>query len=148
MHEIHPNTYIHNICMEENYRPIKQPQRRMNPLLKEIVKYELQKLLNVSFIYPIFYSQWVSHLVIVPKKNSKLCICIDYRELNKSTLKDHFSLPFIDHVLDTLARKKYFSFMDGFRGYNQIHIAPKEQDKTTFTCPWAMHLPSTTFWVV
>jgi hypothetical protein len=78
----------------------------MNPLLKEIVKDELQKLLNVNFIYPIFDSQWVSPLVIVPKKNEKWCVCVDYRELNKETLKDHFPLPFIDKVLDTLPGKK------------------------------------------
>jgi hypothetical protein len=110
MHGIHPNTCIHHIYIEENSRPIRQPQRHMNPLLKEIVKDELQKLLNVNFIYPISDSQWVSPLVIVPKKNGKWCVCVDYRELNKATLKDHFPLPFIDQVLDTLAGKKYFSF--------------------------------------
>jgi len=56
--------------------------------------------------------------------------------LNKATLKDHFPLPFIDQVLGTLAGKKYFSFLDGFSGYNQIQVAPEYQDKTTFTCPW------------
>jgi len=81
----------------------------MNPNLKEIVKEELQKLLNVNFIYPIFDSQWVSPLVIVPKKTGKWRVCIDYRELNKATLKDHFPLPFIDQVLDILATKYIFS---------------------------------------
>jgi len=61
---------------------------------------------------------------------------VNYRELNKATQKDHFPLPFIDQVLDTLAGKKFFSFLDGFSGYNQIQIAPEDQDKTTFTCPW------------
>ena len=78
----------------------------------------------------------VSPLVIVPKKGGKWWICVDYRELNKETKKDHFPLPFIDQVLDTLAGKKYFSFLDGYSGYNQISISPKDQDKTTFTCPW------------
>jgi len=68
----------------------------MNPNLREIVKEELQKLLNVNFIYPISNSQWVSPLVFVPKKNGKWRVCISYRELNKATLKDHFPLPFID----------------------------------------------------
>jgi len=58
--------------------------------------------------------------------------------LNKSTLKDHFPLPFIDQVLDTLASKKYL-FLDGFSGYNQIQVAPEDQDKTTFTCPWGTY---------
>jgi hypothetical protein len=114
----------HHIYIKEEFRPICQPQRRMNPNLKEIVKEELQKLLNARFIYPISDNEWVSPLVIVPKKNGKWRVCVDYRALNKATLKDHFPLPFIDKVLDNLARKKYFSFLDGFSGYNQIKIAP------------------------
>jgi hypothetical protein len=55
--------------------------------------------------------------------------------LNKATLKDHFPLPFIDQVLDTLAGKKFFSLLDGFNGYNYIKIALEDQDKKTFTCP-------------
>eukprot|EP00253_Pinus_taeda_P007596 PITA_07596 len=151
MKGIDPKTCIHHIYIEEKSRPIRQPQRRMNPNLREIVKEELQKLLNVNFIYPISDSRWVSPLVIVPKnndsrwvsplvivpkKNGKWRVCINYRELNKATLKDHFPLPFIDQVLDTLAGKKYFSFLDGFSGYNRIQVAPEDQDKTTFTCPW------------
>jgi hypothetical protein len=95
--------------------------------------------LKVGFIYPISDSQWVSPLVVVPKKNGKWRICVDYRELNKAMLRDHFPLPFIDQVLDSLAGKKYFSFLDGFSGYNQINIALEDQDKTTFTCPWGMY---------
>eukprot|EP00253_Pinus_taeda_P020172 PITA_20172 len=108
----------------------------MNPNLREIVKEELQKLLNEGFIYPISDSEWVSPLVIVPKKNGKWRVCVDYRALNKATQKDHFPLPFIDQVLDNLAGKKFFSFLDGFSGYNQIRITPQDQDKTTFTSPW------------
>lgn len=61
---------------------------------------------------------------------------MDYREFNAATKKDHFPLPFIDQVLDNLARKKYFSFLDGFSRYNYVYIAPKDKDKTTFTCSW------------
>jgi hypothetical protein len=91
----------------------------MNPTLKDIVKEEIQKLLNVRFIYPISESMWVSSLVLVPKKvTGKWRICVDFQELNKATLKDYFPLPFIDQVLDTLFGKKYFSFIDGYNGYN------------------------------
>jgi hypothetical protein len=136
MKGIHPDLCTHHIYIKEGSRPIRQPQHQMNPTLRDIVKEELQKLLTTNFIYPIFDSQWVSPLVIVPKKNGKWRICVDYRELNKETHKDHFPLPFIDQVLDTLAGKKYFSFLDGFSGYNQIQIMPEDQDKTMFTCPW------------
>ena len=89
----------------------------------------------MGFIYPISDSKRVSLLVVVPKKNGKWRICVDYRELNKAILKDYFLLPFIDQVLDALAGNKYFLFLDGFSVYNQIKIALEYQDKTTFTCP-------------
>eukprot|EP00253_Pinus_taeda_P026620 PITA_26620 len=136
MKGIDPQLCTHHIYIENDSKPVRQPQRRLNPHLKEVVKVELQKLLDVNFIYPIFDSKWVFPLVVVLKKNGKWRICVDYRELNKATQKDHFPLPFIDQVLDTLAGKKFFSFLDGFSGYNQIQIALEYQDKTTFTCPW------------
>ena len=91
-------------------------------MLKEIVRDELQKLLEVNFIYPISDSQWISPLVIVSKKNGKWQVCVDYRALNKATLNGYFPLPFIDQVLDTLAGKMSFSFLDSFSSYNQISI--------------------------
>ncbi|RDX74187.1 Retrovirus-related Pol polyprotein, partial [Mucuna pruriens] len=63
-------------------------------------------------------------------------VCIDYRRLNQATRKDHFPLPFIDQVLEKLPRKSHYCFLDGFSGYMQIHIAPEDQHKTTFTCPF------------
>ena len=104
----------------------------MNPNMRDIVKEEIQKLLEAGFIYPISDSKWVSPLAIIPKNNGKGCVCVDYRELNKSTMKDHFPLPFIDQVLYFLAGKKYLSFVDGSSGYNQIQIRPENQDKFIF----------------
>jgi len=111
----------------------------VNPALKDIVKDELQKILAEYFIYPISDSRWVSPLVVVPKKNTKWHIYIDYIELNKATLRDYFPLSFIAQVLDTLSGKKYFSFLDGCSGYNQIQIAEEDQEKTTFTFPWGTY---------
>eukprot|EP00253_Pinus_taeda_P010977 PITA_10977 len=92
MKGISPELCTHCIYIREGSHPVCQPQRRMNPNLREIVKEELQKLLNAGFIYPIFDSEWVSPLVIVPKKNGKWRVCVDYRALNKATQKDHFPL--------------------------------------------------------
>ena len=140
MKGIHPDTCIHHIYMDRNMSPVRKPQRRMNPALKDIVKEELQKLLTTHFIYPISNSKWMSPLVVTPNKaTAKLCICVYFRELNKATLKDYFPLPFIDQVLDTVSGKQYFSFLDGYSGYNQILIAPEDQEKTTFTCPWGTY---------
>jgi hypothetical protein len=119
MRGVHPGTCIHHIYIQPDITPIRQPQRHMNPILKYFMKEELQKLLNVGFIYPIYDIKWVSPLVVVHKKvTGKRRMCVDFRQLNKASLKDYFPLPFIDQVLDTLAEKKYFSFLDGYSGYN------------------------------
>jgi len=119
MKRIHPNICTHHIYTDD-WKPVNQPPRRINPTLKDIVKIEIEKLLKVKFIFPILDSRWVSPLVIVPKKNGKWRVCVEYRALNKATHRDHFPLPFIDQVLDNLVGKKYLSFIDGFSGYNQI----------------------------
>ena len=62
--------------------------------------------------------------------------CIDYRKLNTTTRKDHFPLPFIDQMLDRLSGHPHFCFIDGYSRYNQIAIAPEDQEKITFTCPY------------
>jgi len=62
-------------------------------------------------------------------------MCIDYRKLNKATRKDHFPLPLMDKMIERLAGQQYYCFLDGYSGYNQIMINPKDQEKITFTCP-------------
>ncbi|RDX84052.1 hypothetical protein CR513_34961, partial [Mucuna pruriens] len=99
----------------------------MNPTILEVVKKEVTKLLATGIIYPISDCQWVSPMQ---------CICIDYRRLNQATRKDQFPLPFIDQVLEKLAGKSHYYFLDGFYGYMEIHIALEDQHKTTFTCPF------------
>nr|GEX53925.1 DNA-directed DNA polymerase [Tanacetum cinerariifolium] len=86
---------------------------------------EVEKLLDAGLIYPISDSPWVS-----------LRVCIDYRKLNEATRKDHFPLPFMDHMLERLAWNEYYCFLDGFSGYFQIPNDPRDQEKTTFTCPY------------
>ena len=63
-------------------------------------------------------------------------VCIDYRKLNDATRKDHFSLPFIDQMIEKLSGHEYYCFLDDYFGYNQIPVAPEDQEKTTFTCPY------------
>ena len=105
-------------------------------------------------IYPISDSSWVSPVQVVLKNGgttvirtesnallpsrtvTRWRICIDYRKLNKATRKDHFPLPFLDQMLDRLAGHEYYCFLNRYLGYNQITISPKDQEKTTFMCPY------------
>jgi hypothetical protein len=100
------------------------------PELPAKVKEEVDKLLQVGFIKPIKWATWLSSIVVVPKKNGKLRVYVDYRILNAATITDAFPLPFTDGVLDTVARHEMYSFLDGFSGYNQIQMAKEDQEKT------------------
>nr|GEZ69724.1 reverse transcriptase domain-containing protein [Tanacetum cinerariifolium] len=142
------------ILMEEDYKPAVQHQRRVNPMIHDVIKKEVEKLLDAGLIYPISDSSWVSPVHCVPKKGGftvvaneeneliPTClvtgwrVCIDYRKLNEATRKDHFPLPFMDQMLERLAGNEYYCFLNGFSGYFQIPIDPRDQEKTTFTCPY------------
>ena len=67
-------------------------------------------------------------------------MCIDYRKLNEATTKDHFLLLLLEQILERTTRHSYYCFLDGYSSYYQIPIALKDQEKTTFTCPFGMHL--------
>ena len=151
---ISPSICMHKILLEDNAKTSIEHQRRLNPVMKEVVRKEVLKWLNAGFIYAISDSSWVSPVHVVPKKGgftmirnekdeliptrtvTRWRVCIDYRKLNTVTRKDHFPLPFIDQMLDRLAGHSHFCFLDGYSGYNQIAIAPEDQEKTTFTCPF------------
>ncbi|GJX52292.1 reverse transcriptase domain-containing protein [Tanacetum coccineum] len=153
---INPEFCSHMILMEEDYEPTVQHQRRVNPKIHDVIKKEVEKLLDAGLIYPISDSPWVSPAHCVPKKGGMTVVtndenelvpirlvtgwrvCIDYRKLNEATRKDHFPLPFMDQMLERLAGNEFYCFLDGFSGYFQIPINPKDQEKTTFTCPYGM----------
>jgi len=104
MEGIDPNFYQHLINLKEDATPIRQQRYRMNPNYAKQVKDEIDKLLAVGFIYPIEKANWLSPIVIVPKKNGKLRVCVDYRKLNAVTMSDPFLIPFTDLMLDAVAQ--------------------------------------------
>ena len=131
-----PEIVQYTIPLFPDTKPIRQLQRRMNPRMQLIVKAELEQLLQAGFIKPVEITDWVSPMVLVKKKNGKIRVCIDYKALNKRTQKDHFSLPFINIILDEVGGHELYIFMDGYSGYNQISIAPEDHHKTAFITPW------------
>nr|XP_016493968.1 PREDICTED: uncharacterized protein LOC107813241 [Nicotiana tabacum] len=120
---ISPAFCMHKIILEEDARPSLEHQRRLNEAMQEVK----------------------GGMTVVTNDNNELIptrtvtgwrVCMDYRKLNKVTRKDHFPLPFLDQMLDRLAGRAFYCFLDGYSGYNQILIAPEDQEKTTFTCPY------------
>ena len=128
------------IYLEENVKPCREMQRRLNPNMKEVVKNEVIKLLDNGIIYPIYDSKWVSRTQVVLKTfrvtvitNEKTELiptriitgwrmCIDYRKLNSMTRKDHFPLPFMDQILERVAGHEFYCFLNGYSGYNQTKL--------------------------
>ncbi|RVW12857.1 Retrovirus-related Pol polyprotein from transposon 297 [Vitis vinifera] len=108
---ISPLVCTHHIYMEEEAKPVRQPQRRLNPHMQEVVRAEVLKLLQAGIIYPY----QIAHG------------------------KDHFPLPFIDQVLERVSGHPFYCFLDGYSGYFQIEIDVEDQEKTTFTCPFGTY---------
>ena len=135
---ISPSICMHKILLNDDAKTSIEHQRRLNPVMKDVVRKKVLKWLNAGFIYAISDSSWVSPIHVVPKKGGFIVIrnernelipigtvtgwtvCIDYRKLNIPTKKDHFSLPFIDQMLDRLPGHPHFYFLDGYSRYNKL----------------------------
>nr|GEV97554.1 reverse transcriptase domain-containing protein [Tanacetum cinerariifolium] len=133
---IDPEFCSHKILLEEDYTPKVKSQRRVNPKIHDVIKKEVEILLDVGLIYPISNSPWVSSIHCVPKKGGMTVItndenelvptrlvtgwrvCIDYQKLNEATRKDHFPLPFMDQMLERLAGNEFYCFLDGFSEFD------------------------------
>ncbi|XP_059285945.1 uncharacterized protein LOC132039490 [Lycium ferocissimum] len=129
-------------------------KRRLNPPMQEVVRKEIINWLDAGVVYPNADSKWVSPvqhvskkggITVVPNAKNELIptrmvtgwrVCMDYQRLNSTTCKDHFSMPFTGKMLDRLAGRSYYYFLDGYSGYNRINIALEDQEKTMFTCPY------------
>jgi hypothetical protein len=116
----------------------------MNPNYVAIKKQDLEKLLAMRFIILVKEATWFSPSVVVPKKNGKLRICVDFWKLNVATKKGLYPLPFTEEVLGHMvAGHEVYSFLDGISRYHQIMIAPKNRYKSAFIIDWG-----TFVWIV
>ncbi|KAL0454263.1 UNVERIFIED_CONTAM: Transposon Tf2-12 polyprotein [Sesamum latifolium] len=104
---------------------------RVGPL----IEIKLNKLIKVGFIREVKYPTWISSIVPVRKKNGQIRVCVDFRDLNSACPKDDFSLPIAELMIDATMGHEALSFMDGSSGYNQIRMAPKDEELTAFRTP-------------
>nr|GFC60148.1 hypothetical protein [Tanacetum cinerariifolium] len=162
---IDPEFYSYKILLKEDYSPKVQSQRRVNPKIHDVIKKEVEKLLDAGLIYPISDSPWVSPIHCVPKKGGMTIIkndenelvptrlvtgwrvCIDYKKLNEARRKDHFPLPFIDQMLERLAGNAYYCFLDGFSRILSNSNRPKRpRENHIYMSLWNLCLQTHVVW--
>ena len=97
---------------------MKQKLRRLRPEWAQLVKEDIEKQIKAKFLKVVDYPEWLANIVPVPKKDGRVRIYVDYRDLNKACPKNDFPLPHIDVLIDNNAACVMYSFMDGFSGYN------------------------------
>jgi len=122
----------HRINLKPGVNPIKQRAYRLSKLKSDILKEELTKLIEKKLIEPSC-SEWSSPVVLVPKKNGKWRMCVDYRKVNDMTIKDSYALPYIDEIFDSLHGSIIFSTIDLYSGYHQILMDEESIEVTSFT---------------
>jgi hypothetical protein len=97
---------------------------------------EVKKILDEKIIIPLRYSKWVANLVLVRKKNGEIKLCVDFRNLNRSSKKDNYPLPKMEHILQKVTGANMMSMVDGFSRCNQVSVFPEDREKTAFTTSW------------
>ena len=112
-------------------RPIRQPFRRQNPIIREIEQQQVKEMLRDGVIRPSS-SPWASPVVMVKKKDGSMRFCVDFRQMNDATIKDAHPLPRIDDTLESLYGAQYFTTLDLKSGYWQVPITEEDKEKTAF----------------
>jgi hypothetical protein len=126
----------HRLPIKVGFRPYKQEAQNFKPEIIRRVKEEVDRLMQARFIQPCRYADWDSNIILVEKKNTgKIWICVDFRNLNRATLKDEYPMPVADLLVGRASGNKVTSFLDDNVGYNQIFMVKEDVSKTAFRCP-------------
>ena len=115
---INPSIMIHQLNVSPSFLLVRQrkwvfAQERDNAIAKEACK-----LLDVGFIWEVYYPKWLANVIIIKKESEKWRMCVDFTDLNRACPKDSYSLPRIDLLMDSIVGHQLLSFMDAFYGYN------------------------------
>lgn len=126
----------HDISLVDDV-PVRQPYRRLPPSQYEVVRAHIKQLLDAGIVRESC-SPYSSPIVLVPKKDGSIRLCVDYRQLNAKTRRDAYPLPRIEESLDALSGAKWFSTLDLASGYNQVPVSEKDKAKTAFCTPFGL----------
>ena len=127
-----PTIAMHKLGIMKGKKAVKQPQRRFHPDIVPKIEEEVEKLIQAGFIREVKYPRWISNIVLVKKKSDQIRVCVDFRNLNEACPKDDFPLPIPELLIDSTTGYAVLSFMDGYSGYNQIRMAPEDEESTAF----------------
>ena len=111
---VDPSFICHHLNVNPSVTPKKQPPRRSSKDHFDAIKDELIKLKQVGAIKEVFYPEWLANTVVVKKKNGKWQVCVDFIDLNKACLKDHFPMLWINQLMDATIGHPWMSFLDAF----------------------------------
>src|SRR5436853_6298086 len=140
-----PQVAMHRLNIDADKKPFKQPQRRFRPATMEDIEVEVKNLIDSGVIREEQHPDCVANIVPVAKKNGKIRICIDFRNLNDACPKDEFPLPITDVMIDNTCCFERMSFMDGFSGYNQIKMYPDHEKHILQNAAWSVLLHNYAF---
>jgi hypothetical protein len=122
----------HKLKVCPNVKPVNQKSWKQSVERYNFIREEVKKLINAIFIHKVHHPELLANLVVIPKANSKLRLCVDYTSLNKTCPKDPYPLPCIDQIVDTTSSCDLLSFVDAYSGFHQIQMAREDGEKTTF----------------
>ncbi|MCO5613438.1 hypothetical protein L7F22_067714 [Adiantum nelumboides] len=126
---VDPSICQHTIPLQSDAKPNRQRPYTYSEMFAKKIKEEIDKVKKVEFIYEIEHTDWVSPIVVVPKKNGKLRVCINLKKVNAATVRDNYRLPITDHVIERVVGRETYIFLDGFLGYNQLASKLEDQHR-------------------
>ncbi|RVX00894.1 Transposon Ty3-I Gag-Pol polyprotein [Vitis vinifera] len=133
------HTWLHYMkVIPSTYHQMDPSGRKLGAFTSDrqtVIRNEVDKLLEAGFIREVAYPDWLANVVVVPKKEGKWRVCVDYTNLNNACPKDSFPLPRIDQIVDSTSGQGMLSFLDAFSGYHQIPMSPDDEEKTAFITP-------------
>jgi hypothetical protein len=104
----------HKIPLREEAKPFRQKLRQISPMLLPIIEREVKKMFNTQIIVPLRYYEWVANLVPMRKKNGEIRLCVDFINMNKTSKKENYPLPKMEHTLQRVKGASIISMIDGF----------------------------------
>ena len=126
----------HRLRVDPKVKLVKEHLQRSTVQKRKAIGEELARLLAAEFIRKIYHSEWLANVVMVPKKDDSLRMCIEIKHINRACPKDHFPLSRINQIVDSTVGCERLSFLDAYSGYHQIRLYGPDEIKTTFITPF------------